>query len=269
MLRVMGRLAVLTLPRWIERSTLPGEHAEIEVLALRGIGDRGRVLLHFHGGAFVAGVPEQGFAYGTELIRGAGARFLSARYRVAPEHPHPAALEDALAAYRAVLDQGIPPERIVLVGESAGGNLVLATLVALRDAGEPLPAGGMLHSPWLDLTHSGASHRRNRSTDPMIAFDTIAHSAKLYAGGAALDDPLVSPLFADLRGLPPLFFTVSRSEMLYDDVVRAEARLREAGVEVEVAAYDATLHAFAFIVYLPEARDALRRARLFLERVWA
>ena len=188
-------------------------------------------------------------------------------YRLAPEHPHPAAVEDAVASYRRLLDQGIGPEAIVLGGDSAGGGLVLACLLALRDAGSPLPAGAILFSPWTDLTASGASTQSRAELDPMVAAELLNPMAHHYAGDQALNDPLVSPLFGDLTGLPPLLIQVGDHEILLDDSTRLAERATSAGVDVTFECYPGAFHVFQSMPQLPESAEALATVASFFDRV--
>ena len=205
----------------------------------------------------------------TRLSRAAGARVLNVDYRLAPEHPYPAAVDDALAVYRAVLADGVDPARIAIGGDSAGGGLTLATLVALRDAGDPLPAAGVCISPWTDLSLSGESIRTKAAEDPLIQPSQLAWMAGLYLGDADPKAPTASPLFANLSGLPPLLVHVGTAEILLDDATLLAERAREAGVDVTLEAWEEMIHTWHnFADLLPEGREAIEgigkylRARL-------
>jgi monoterpene epsilon-lactone hydrolase len=187
-----------------------------------------------------------------------GARVLNVGYRNAPEHPFPAALDDATGAYRWLVRTGAAPDSIAVVGNSAGGGLVLAALLALRDAGDPLPAAAVAISPWTDLAATGASITSNAATEVLLEPSAILDTAQRYAGSADLRDPLVSPLYGDLHGFPPLLLHVSGTEILRDDSVRFADRARAAGVDVTidvVAGMPHVWHLFAGL--LPEADDSL------------
>lgn len=214
-------------------------------------------ILYCHGGGYVVGSPR---AY-----RGMAARLATLTrcdvavidYRLAPEHVYPAAPDDAIAAYRALLSR-FDASRIVIAGDSAGGNLALVTLLRARDQGLPLPGGAVLLSPWTDLTGSGASIRTNARRDSMLPAQRIHEAARLYAPTAQLDHPDVSPLFADLSGLPPLSVHVGTTEILLDDSQRLVERARLHGVSAELERWHRMPHVFPmFAEFLPEGRQAL------------
>ncbi len=206
----------------------------------------GYALLYFHGGGFCIGSPLMHRSIAAHLAQHSAMSVFVPSYRLAPEHPYPAALDDALAAYRALLAGGYAPERIALVGDSAGGGLALALLVALRDAGVALPASAVLLSPWVDLSLSGASIAFNAADDPVVSPTWLAACARAYAGTLAPSDPRVSPLFASLYGLPPLGIYVGTREILLDDSARLAVRAREAGVTVELRCYEGLWHNWQF-----------------------
>ena len=186
-------------------------------------------------------------------------------YRLAPEHPFPAALDDALAAYRALLAAGIPATGIAVAGDSAGGGLALALLVALRDANEALPAAGVLFSPWTDLAATGASLIDNDATDALFHGCLIGRLARHYLGATPATHPLASPLYADLTGLPPLLIQVSDSEVLLDDARRVAEHATLAGVAVTLEVWPGLPHGWQiFASILPEARASLRHASAFI-----
>lgn len=187
-------------------------------------------ILFLHGGGYVVGTASSEQPLIAGITVASGAETFSAEYRLAPKHVFPAAIDDAYAAYHGLLTAGCDPTRIVVAGDSAGGGLSLALLVKLRDEGDPLPAGAALFSPWVDLTNSGASMVTNAATDYLSAIPS--HGAPLYLGDADATQPLASPLFADLTGLPPLLVFAGGKEMLLDDSVRLQQRALEAGVEI-------------------------------------
>lgn len=204
-----------------------------------GAGDA--VFLYFHGGGFAfASLRTHGALIGA-LARAARARTLAFDYRLAPEHAAPAAIEDALAAYRYLLAQGVEPERIVLGGDSAGGTLVFNTLLALRDAGEPLPAAGVALSPWVDLACSGASFQTNAAFD-FVGEEHCRLAAASYVAGADPRDPARSPMFADLGGLPPVLVHVGGAEVLHDQVCSFLERAQAAGADVRLSVYPDMVH---------------------------
>lgn len=220
--------------------------------------DRDRVVLYFHGGGYVIGSIESHRNLVARVAREAGCRALSVGYRLAPEHPFPSALEDALASYRWLVAQGFEPEKIVAAGDSAGGGLAVALIAALRDAGEPLPAGAMLLSPWVDLGMTGASVRTVGWRDPMLFKGVLERWASLYLGGRDAREPLASPLYADLEGLPPLFIQVGTRELLLDDARRLRDRAEAAGVEVELEAWEGMFHGWQELApFLEESTRAI------------
>jgi acetyl esterase/lipase len=202
------------------------------------------------------------------LSRHANARVLALDYRLAPEHPYPAAIEDAWKAYWWLLRQGYSADCIVVAGDSAGGGLTLALLLALRDAHVPLPAAAICFSPWVDLAMTGASLHENGATD-YINNEILQATAQMYLDGHDPCDPLVSPLYGDLRGLPPLLIQVGSAELLYDDGSRFAQRARRAGVEVEFDAVPGMVHVWQFMYWIePKARQAVQRAGRFARRQW-
>jgi epsilon-lactone hydrolase len=226
------------------------------------------VVLYLHGGGYVVGSLNTHRDLAARLGRSAGTRVLLIDYRLAPEHVHPAAVDDAVAAYRWLLGQGTSPDRIAIAGDSAGGGLTIATLVALRDAGLPSPAAGVCFSPWVDMEATGES-MTTITTDPMLNRALLLHFARLYLADGAVDPrtPLASPLHADLSGLPPLLIQASRHEVLLDDAVRIAAKARAAGVVCELDLTDDVPHVWQiFAGILPEGQQALDRAGTFLRR---
>jgi phosphinothricin tripeptide acetyl hydrolase len=220
----------------------------------------GRAIVYFHGGGYATGSVEAFRSLSSHLARATRARVLAVDYRLAPEHPFPAALDDAIAAYGFVISSGYAPDHVALVGDSSGGGLVLGTLVALRDRGETLPATAVCICPWTDLTLSGASVQANTDTDPMVNARTMAMMADAYLGDHDRRTPTASPLYADLSGLPPLLLQVSAGELLVDDSKRLAERATEAGVEVTLEVWDDGFHVWhSFADLLPEARDAIAR----------
>jgi acetyl esterase/lipase len=229
--------------------------------------EAGRAVVYFHGGGFATGGAESARALSSHLARAMRARLLAVDYRLAPEDPYPAALDDAVAAYHFALAAGYAPQDVALCGDSSGGGLVLSTLVALRDLGDPTPATAICMSPWTDLTLSGTSLQDNADADPMVSASTLALMADAYLADGDRRTPTASPLFADLAGLPPLLLQVGTSEMLRDDTMRFAARAQEAGVDVTVETWDDVFHVWhAYADLLPEARDAIARIGNYAER---
>jgi acetyl esterase/lipase len=227
--------------------------------------DPNRVLLYFHGGGYIMGSPHFMRLLGVKLGRATGMRVLSVDYRLAPEHPFPAGLDDCLLAYRWLLHEGIRPGDIVVAGDSAGGCFALMTLIRARDAGLPLPAGAIGLSPGTDLAGTGASYVANAATDPVLADLGLFWWLEAYLGGLAGDSPSVSPLYADLSGLPPLLIHASTSEMLFDDARMMHQRAKDAEVESDLQTWNDTIHVFHQFD-LPEAADALSKIREWVER---
>ncbi|MGP3536425.1 alpha/beta hydrolase [Microbacterium sp. RD1] len=225
-------------------------------------------ILYFHGGAWSLGAPETSLAVTGNLVARSGISALSVEYQLAPENPFPAAIEDGLTAYRALLDENVDPAHIVLAGDSAGGSLALTTLLKARDAGLPLPAAVTAFSPALDLTFSGESMDAKSGIDPIFTRESLTPAMRMYVGSADARDPLLSPaLFADLTGVPPMLLQVGGNEVLLDDSARMAARAVAAGVDVVLDVTADVPHVFqAFAGRLDEADAALDRAALFLQQ---
>jgi epsilon-lactone hydrolase len=227
--------------------------------------DPSKVLLFFHGGGYCSGsiVSHRGMV--TEAGRAARARTLAVGYRLAPEHPFPAAIEDARSAYRFLLDQGVAPVKIAIAGDSAGGGLTLALMTRVRDAREPLPACAWLVSPWVDLQMTGASLAEKAVTDPLISKSYLEELASAYLAGADPAHPLVSPLNADLAGLPPLLVQVGSAETLLDDAVRIARRAGAADVRVNLEIWPHMIHAWhLWAAQLEAGRRAIASAGAFI-----
>lgn len=226
-----------------------------------------RALLYLHGGAYAVGSARLYRDFTWRLARASGLALLAIDYRLAPENPFPAALDDARRAYAHLLDSGLDPGRVVIGGDSAGGGLVLATLLAERDAGHPLPAAAACLSPWTDLAGGGASIQLNSRSDAYLVAHLLRGAGRLYAGRTDLREPLVSPLAGTLKGLPPLFLHVSDSEILFDDTRRLAARARAAGVPVQLRVWHKQPHVFhLFARVLPEGRQGIDEMGAFLSR---
>src|SRR5271166_6165128 len=224
-----------------------------------------RVILYLHGGGYVAGSIKTHRAMISRIARASSARALAIDYRLAPEHPFPAAVQDATAAYRWLLANGYQPGRIVIAGDSAGGGLTLAALLAIRDAKLPMPAGAVPISPWTDLEGTGESIRTRAAKDVMVTQDDLASSAKQYYGAHDPKDPLVSPLHGDFRGLPPMLIHVGDAEILLDDATRVAARAKAAGVQVELEVWDEMPHVWhVFAKILPEGQQAIDKIGKFV-----
>ncbi|MEH2535365.1 monoterpene epsilon-lactone hydrolase [Bradyrhizobium sp. AZCC 1588] len=224
-----------------------------------------KAILYFHGGGFRIGSVTSHRELIAQIADGSGCRVLAINYRLSPEHPFPAALEDALAAYRYILDQGLKAENIAFAGDSAGGNLVLAAMLALRGRGEPLPATAVLMSPWTDLAATGASYESRAKADPIHQRAMVLALAKNYLGEEGDPyDPLASPLYAELAGLPPLLIQAGDRETVLDDSIMLADTAREAGVDVELEIWDGMIHVFQMFPEIPQTREAIASIAKFL-----
>jgi acetyl esterase/lipase len=252
-------VATQQLPAGLIRESLQVNGIAAASLAARGAA-ADRAVLYLHGGGYVIGSIATHRELAARISAASGARCLVIDYRMGPEHRFPAAVDDAVSAYRWLLDAGYAPERLAIAGDSAGGGLTLATLLALRDRKLPLPATGVCLSPWADLTMSGASMTSKVKDDPMLSREPLAMMAKHYLGNGDPRAPLASPVFAELRGLPPLLVQVGGAEVLLDDSTRLAERARAAGVAVELEVWPDMVHVWqAFAALLPEGQQAIER----------
>jgi len=229
--------------------------------------DKHQVVLYVHGGGFVWGSCTSSRLVAATFARVAQARVLVLDYRLAPEHPYPAAPQDCLAAYHWLLDSGVSPEHLVIVGDSAGGGLVLALLVKLAQEALPQPAGAVLISPWLDLTLSGGSYTRNTQADFMESRELLLEMCQSYLGAHDPRSPLVSPLFAEVSGLPPLLVYAGSDELLVDDAIRLAERLRRVGGSVELQIGEGFWHTWPITATMrpfPDGTQALERIGAFV-----
>lgn len=223
------------------------------------------VLLYLHGGAYISGNPQGYRGLAAELARATGARGIALDYRLAPEHPFPAAVHDAVAGYEALLARGFAPGRIAIAGDSAGGGLTMATLIALRDKGTPMPAAALLISPWADLTGKARSLESKAAEDPTLTAEALRIAAAHYLGGASAEHPLASPVLADLTGLPPMLIQVGSSEILLDDAVALAAAAGRANAPVRLEIWPNMPHVWhAFGFMLPAGQKAIATAGAFL-----
>jgi len=226
-----------------------------------------RQILFLHGGGYVSGTPALYRHITWRFAAAAAARLAAIDYRLAPEHPFPAALDDALAAWRGLLDAGADPRRAAILGDSAGGGLAFALALRLRDAGAPLPAAIVALSPWTDLALTGPSLRRNAAADPLQDAASLPRMTALYLAGSDPCDPYASPLYGDPTGLPPTLIQVGSDEILRDDAERMAARLRAAGGEVALEVWPRMPHVWhAFAPMLPEALQAIGRVGAFVRQ---
>jgi salicylate hydroxylase len=224
-------------------------------------------VLHFHGGGYVLGSAASSVGLASRLAVAVGARVVVPDYRLAPEHPYPAAIEDAVKYYEELLDHGVDPARLVITGESAGGALAVALVMRLRDAGKRLPAGVVAMCPMGDMTVSGASVDSAAGTDPVCSRNFLTQMAASYLQGADPRAPLASPVYGDYRGLPPLLIQVGDNEALYNDATRMADAARRDGVEVAFDTYSDTVHVFHAFDFLPESQAALNRIAEFTTTV--
>ncbi len=214
------------------------------------------VIIYYHGGAYMAGSIESNRPLAVDFARATGRNVLSFEYRLAPEHPYPAALEDGLAAYQYVLGLGIEPQRIAFVGDSAGGGLEIAATLRAMELGLPAPAAVVALSPWVDLTLSGESYETNADLDPLLQRNKLVRAVMYYAYGRSLKDPLISPVFADFHGFPPTLIHVGTHELLLSEAQRVAAAMRRDGVEVRLEEWDGMWHVW-HVFDLPESAAAI------------
>lgn len=227
----------------------------------------GKVLLYLHGGAYVVGNCRTHRQMVSHIARASGINALVPEYRLAPEHPFPAAIDDAVGVYRSLLADGIAPADIIIAGDSAGGGLTVAALLALRHAGEPMPAAAVLLSPFLDVTASGESATTRAAQDPWFEAKDMAVVVRNYCDGENLRNPLISPVFANMAGLPPMYIQVGDDEILLSDSTRLAANIEEAGGEVELEVWPEMWHVFQlFIGKMPESRKAIKKIGAYIGR---
>jgi phosphinothricin tripeptide acetyl hydrolase len=250
------RVFTVPLDTTVESITAGGRPAEW----IRPAGARSdTALLYLHGGGYVIGSPRSHRHLAEAIARAAGIPCLLPDYRLAPEHPFPAAVDDALAAYRSLIEQRkIAPGSIAIAGDSAGGGLTVVTLLSIRQAGLPMPGAAVCISPWTDLTCSAPSYETKAASDPLVMRPGITDMAKDYLGATDPRTPLASPVFADLRGLPPILIQVGSEEVLLDDATRLAERARAAGVDATLEVWDSMIHVWHwFLPWLDEAQSAV------------
>ncbi|MEH6570933.1 MAG: alpha/beta hydrolase [Halioglobus sp.] len=252
-----------TMPEDIKAKLVRGPGYEGEWVSISRKRPR-KVILYFPGGAFIMRMAAQHKAFVAKICRQANAKALLVHYRLAPEVPFPGGLEDCLAAYHDLLAQGVAAEDITLAGDSAGGGLVLSTLLALRDEGTPLPKNAIVLSPLADLTYSGKSREFNRRKDPILPTHRRSEMHALYIGEAIPEDRFISPIFADFDDLPPILGMVGSTEILLDDTVRAAAKAREAQVPFYLEIWEEMPHVFPIFGVLPESQVAINRMAAFI-----
>lgn len=231
------------------------------------VDEPGRYVLYFHGGGFTIGSARSHAEMTARIARACRAVLYSVDYRLSPEHVFPAALDDAEASYRALLERGISPTRIAVGGDSAGGGIALSLMVRLRDEGMPMPACAAMLSAWADLSCSGSSYQLRADVDPLVTPEMGLANAAGYLAGHDARDPLASPVFADLTGFPPLLLQTGSDEMLFDDTTRVADSARRAGVPVDVQVADGMMHVYQLLTWLiPEALPAIDEVGAFIRR---
>lgn len=255
-------------PDFFLMQTIQMKHFQMELLTSKLGPNEERVILQLHGGGYIGRMRNayRSFA-GLYSEVGKGVSVLSVDYRVAPEDPYPAALEDAVTAYEWLLSCGFTPDQIVLAGDSAGGGLAMALCHYLKDHDMALPAGLIAMSPWTDMTASGSSYRDNFTCDPLFGntTDSLVYNRD-YAGEHDVTDPYLSPLFGDFTGFPPMLIQVGSLEMLLSDSVSAAAKAKEQGVKVRLHVYEGMFHVFQMAMMLmPESKQAWQEIGRFLE----
>ena len=253
------------LPEGVESESIVANGVPAEWLRMPD-SDPVKTVLYLHGGGYTLGSIDTHRGLGARIASACETRVLMVDYRLAPETPFPGAVDDAVAAYRHLLDQGIAPEQIAIGGDSAGGGLTLATLVCLKEHGQPLPGTAFALSPWVDLEGLGDSMQTRAAADPMVQKEGLIRMAQLYLAGADPKTPLASPLYADLTGLPPMLIQVGTAETLLDDSIRIVERLQAAGVPAELQQYEDLIHVFqAFAPIVPESLEAIEKIGTFVK----
>lgn len=222
------------------------------------------VILYFHGGAYVTGSLVSSRVLAGEIAHTSNRKVLSFDYRLAPEHPYPAALEDALSVYNHLLECGYEPQDILFAGESAGAGLCLATALALKEYGRALPAALICLSPWADLTCEGYTHEINAQKDPLLSTESLKHSALQYAGKEEVSAPLISPIYGDFADFPPVLIQVGQDEVLYYDAEVLKAKMLAAQVDVTLSAFEGMWHVWQ-IYEIREAHEALEQVSEFIQ----
>ena len=226
------------------------------------------IVLYLHGGGYVQGSINSHKEFGSRISRVSNSRVLLLDYRRAPENPYPAALEDAVAAYKWLIDgEGISPKKVIIGGESAGGGLTIATLLKLRDTGITLPAAAIILSPWADLDMTGDSIRTKAKVDPLVSASDLFFLASLYIGDDDPKNPYISPLYADLKGLPPMLIQVGSAEILLNDSTRIAEKAKNAGVDVFLDIWEDMIHMFLlFASWAPEGQKANEKIGEFIQK---
>ena len=256
--------AKFKVPADVEMAPLSADGVEAEFLSAPGA-DSDKAVLYLHGGGYAIGSIKSHRYLMQNISRASGARTLGINYSLAPENPFPAAIHDAATAYRWLIKQGFEPGKLAIAGDSAGGGLTLATLLYLRDQGDPLPAAGVCISPWTDMTCSAESYTTRRDIDPMVLGNGLEKMADFYVGENDKRNPLASPVFADMAGMPPLLIHVGGREVLYDDAITVYENAKKAGVDVELLDEPELFHVWhAFAPMLEEGQAAVDQIGVYL-----
>lgn len=259
--KMSGLMASRKLGKSVIVGGVPGEWQQ------PGKGEAKRTILYLHGGGYVLGSPDSHRDMVGNIADAAQARALILDYRLGPETPFPGAVEDAVAAYKALLEDGEQPGKIFLAGDSAGGGLTAAALVSIKDEGLPTPAGGVCLSPWADLTLSGSTMNTKALLDAMLSKEILGWMGGLYLDGQDAGHPLASPIFADLSGLPPLLIQVGSSEVLLDDALRLHEAAKAAGVDSTLEVWDEMMHVWHLMaMVIPEGKLAIRVIGEFMKK---
>lgn len=259
----LGRLLIKAFRVRVQKDEINGLYAEW--LIPKNCMD-GKLLLYLHGGAYVIGGCDMHRQMVSHIARAGRIRALVPEYRLAPEHKFPAAVDDAVGIYRSLLDMGIKSQDIIFAGDSAGGGLSVATLLALRDAGDPLPAGAVLLSPFLDVTASGESMQTRAGRDPWFRPEDVPVVADYYCEPHQRRFPLVSPVFANVEGLPPMLIQVGDDEILLSDSERLADECVSAGIDVELQVWPEMWHVFQFLTRkMPESKKAINKMGEYIQ----
>jgi len=266
--------AVRTAYNAVLAQNLPPEDVTVEAVTLGGVPGlliapahltSDAVAVYIHGGAYLVGDPSSYLGIGGNYAKALGARVYLPAYRLAPEHPFPAAIDDTVQFYAGLLQSGIAAHKIVLIGESAGGALTVTAMVAAREQGLPLPAAGVAISPWANLQHTGASMVTRDGVDPTVSKAGLDIMAGFFLAGEAADAPLASPVFANVTGLPPIMIQIGESEVMLSDALRLATHLAESGVRVTLESWPGMFHAWHFVAaHQPESQAALHSSVAFI-----
>lgn len=258
----------MQLPWAVHFKPIKIDHLHGEWIIPKGA-DKRKVILYFHGGGYALGSPHTHRSMMGQIGKIAGYPVLLIDYRKIPTHPYPAALEDALLSYEWLLKHGYLPNDIIIGGDSAGGGLAVASLLALKDKLQALPAACICLSPWLDLATDSNSAAKYADDDPLIRVYKMQKWGKIYANGHALENPYISPLKGDLKGLPPLFVQVSNSEVLYEDSLQLKRKIEASKGQITLQEWDGLMHWWhIFWRLVPEAEEALEEVSLFVQSIF-